>query len=73
MLVVIGKEIYSADEMPVMLVLTKADKQNIANMADDAFCYCAYPQGRDEKEIRAWMTKMRNLWHPSSTLPERST
>lgn len=43
MKVKVGNRIYDGEIEPVMVILSTADKANIAAMADDATRYCSYP------------------------------
>ena len=43
MRVKVGDKWYDGKEEPVMVELTDSDKENIANMAEDATKYCNYP------------------------------
>ena len=55
MKVKIGTQIIDSTEWAIMLILSKEDKENIANMAPDATKYCSYPEYMDPKEIEKWM------------------
>ena len=55
MKVKIGNEIYEANDVPVMVILSEKDKENIANMLPEATKYCAYPEGTDRELIADWM------------------
>lgn len=55
MKVKIGDRVYDGEEQPIMVVLTDADKANIANMAPECSKYAAFPEGMDEAEVRLWM------------------
>jgi hypothetical protein len=39
----IRDKIYDAENEPVMIILTKQDKKNIANMVKGATKYCVFP------------------------------
>ena len=57
MKVKVGNMIYDGDTRPVMVILTREDKENIASMGPGDFKYCTYPKDStwDEKKARAWM------------------
>jgi len=56
MKVKVGNKIYDGEKEPVMVILTEADKQNIANMLPEATRYCAYPSEEwTENIIEEWM------------------
>jgi hypothetical protein len=55
MRVKVGGLIYDGEIEPVMAVLSKMDKTNIAAMADDATCYCSFPAGMSTETMKAWM------------------
>lgn len=56
MKVKIGDEVYDAEKIPIMLILTDQDKRNIAAMSPDAQKFCVYPEGLDQDEIEQWMS-----------------
>ena len=43
MKVKIGNKIYDGAEEPVMVILSKGEREQIANMHPDATKYCSYP------------------------------
>jgi len=51
----IKNKIYDGEKEPVMIILTEADKKNIANMHSHCFKYCVYPDGYTEEEIMDFM------------------
>jgi hypothetical protein len=51
----IGDRIYNSEDQPIMIILTKKDKNNIKHMSPDATKYCCYPPGSDVDEILNWM------------------
>lgn len=55
MKVKIKNRIYSSEEEPIMLILTDADKENIANMDEDAEKYCEFPDNISNVDIRKFM------------------
>lgn len=57
MKVKVGDKIYSADEEPVMVILSDVDKLNILNYirTTDFTKYCAAPDNLTEEEIRKFM------------------
>ncbi len=60
MKVKVGNKVYDGKKEPVMVILSKGEKQQITDMLPDATKYCVYP-GEDEwikndyEKIRAWM------------------
>lgn len=56
MLVKIGNTIYDAEKEPIMIMLSKEDRENIKNMAPGARKYCVYPdEGWTENQIKNFM------------------
>lgn len=55
MKVKIGSTICDSDEQPVMLILSDAEKQLIANMAPNAHKFCVYSRGIAEEDIKQFM------------------
>jgi hypothetical protein len=55
MKVKIGKKVYDPNDQPIMIILTKKDKENIANMDPTATRYCSYPDTMDPEKIKKWM------------------
>ena len=48
--------IYDGNIEPVMIILSKADKRNIANMPADKTRYCSFPKGMARQyNIHQWM------------------
>lgn len=43
MKVKIGNKIYDAKDEPIMIILSKSDKTNLANMHPDLTKYCCFP------------------------------
>lgn len=43
MQVKIGDELYSANEQPIMLILTAHEKELLTKMGDDCSKFCMYP------------------------------
>lgn len=60
MKVKIGDKIYDANNIPIMVILTPADKQNIANMPEDKTKYCACPDSYSPLDIIHWMREVPN-------------
>lgn len=59
MKVKIGDVVYDAHDLPIMVILTPGEKQQIANMAPDATKYCQYPETYSPDEIRTWMRNVK--------------
>lgn len=60
MKVKIGNKIYDGDQEPVMVILSKGEKEQIANMHPEATKYCVYPAEDewtkdDYRAIKEWM------------------
>lgn len=57
MKVKIGNKIYDSEQQPIMLILSREDKLDIANMAETATKFCSYPGGDDwtVDRIKKWM------------------
>lgn len=60
MKVKVGNHIYDGEKEPVMVILSKGERKQIANMAPDATKYCVYPDieewtRNDYEKIKAWM------------------
>ncbi len=49
------------EQEPIAIILSDKDKQNIANMAEDANIYCVYSDTTLPKEIKEWLAVVRNL------------
>ncbi len=60
MKVKVGDKIYDGKNQPVMVILSKGEKQQIADMLLEATKYCIYPSTEewtknDYKKIKEWM------------------
>jgi len=60
MKVKVGNRIYDGRYQPVMVILSKGEKEQIANMEPDATKYCVYPESKkwienDYEGIKRWM------------------
>ena len=55
MKVKIGDNIYDGSKVPVMVILTDKDKENIKNMPKDATKYACYPDPTQTNYINRWM------------------
>lgn len=50
----IGDKFYDPNEVPIMLVLNKEDKENIAGMGERSrICFC--PDTYDAEDVKKWM------------------
>lgn len=57
MKVKIGDVVYDSESVPVMLVMTEFDKENISNMQREATKYASFPDGwGDVDTMTKWMT-----------------
>ena len=59
MKVFINDKVYDSEEQPILLLLSEADKKNIANMGDRTK-YCSYPDfpkwtDKNYEPIKKWM------------------
>ncbi|NJB83631.1 hypothetical protein [Wenyingzhuangia aestuarii] len=54
MKVKIGDTVYNAEETPIMLILTKQDKENIINMDAKDTKFVIFPDNSDKEEIIKW-------------------
>jgi len=59
MRVKVGEKIYDGNKEPVMVILSKEDKDNIAGMPPELTKYAAYPDDIPREEIRKFM-----MWIP---------
>lgn len=60
MKVKIGETIYDANETPIMIICTHAERQQIGAMAEEATKYCQYPHTEEWRAnkwaaIKTWM------------------
>lgn len=60
MKVKVGNKVYDGEKEPVMVILSKGEKEQIADMHPDATKYCACPATdewtkNDYEKIKAWM------------------
>ena len=60
MKVKVGNKVYDGETEPVMVIISKGEREQIANMHPDATKYCVYPDTKywtkDEyKNIKEWM------------------
>jgi len=62
----VGNTIYDGNIEPVMVILSDEDKENISNMTENAYCYCAFPddekwQENDYEKIKDFMKIDENV------------
>ena len=60
MKVKIGNKIYDGEKEPIMVILNKAEREQIKNMPPDNTKYCMYPGTKEwtannYKKIKKWM------------------
>ena len=56
MQVKVGNNIFDSDKLPIMLLLSDEEKQQLANMPEDLSKYCSYnPKIISAENIRRWM------------------
>lgn len=63
MKVKIGDKIHDGDLEPVMVILSKEDKENIRKMPKRCTKYACCPDSYGEEEMKAWM-KLKEEPHP---------
>lgn len=51
----IGRRIYDASEMPIMLILTAKDKQNIRRMPADKMKYLVFPKWFNHQRLATFV------------------
>lgn len=59
MKVKINSKIYDSDKQPIMLILSGAEKNLIANMATDSHKFCVYPANSKAEKIKQFMEDER--------------
>ncbi len=55
MKVKVGNKIYDGEDAPVMVILSDADKRNIANMLPECTKYASFPYGSNDDDMEKWM------------------
>lgn len=60
MKVKVGNFVYDGENEPVMIIVSKGERQQIADMAPELTKYCVYPDEEkwtrdDYKAIKSWM------------------
>ena len=56
MKVKVGDQVFDSKDLPVMVVLSEADKRNIENMTPEATMYASFPDGfGTPDQMLAWM------------------
>lgn len=55
MKVKISNTVFDSEDEPIMLILSKTDRENIAQMDDAATMYCSFPVNSESNEIRKFM------------------
>jgi hypothetical protein len=56
MKVKIGDKVYDGKEEPVMIILNKGEREQIANMHHGCTRYCMYPEDKfTVEQIKEWM------------------
>jgi hypothetical protein len=51
----VGDRVYDGSDIPIMVILTDQDKNNIARMPEWATKYAQYPDTLTEEEVSRWM------------------
>lgn len=51
----VGKDWYDSKDIPIMIVLSDRDKENIASMPKDAYKYASFPENMSISDIKKWM------------------
>ena len=67
MKVKVGDTVYDGAVVPVMVILSDADKNNIANMLPECTKYASFPDGISEAEIGVWMAITHNTERSDSS------
>jgi hypothetical protein len=53
-----GDRVFDSNRLPVMIILSQQDKENIAHMHPECMKYAAFPGGWGNKEeMLAWMDR----------------
>ncbi len=60
MKVKVGDTVYDGERVPVMVILSDADKRNIINMLPECTKYAVFPDGNPQSEIERWMDDVPN-------------
>lgn len=58
MKVKIGDTVYDAEKTPIMLILTKQDKENIINMDAKHKKFVIFPENTNKEEIVKWANEV---------------
>jgi hypothetical protein len=72
MKVKVGNRIYDSENEPVMVILSKSDRENIANMLPEETKYCSYPPidvwtKDDYQAMKEWMNEVdHSMTNPCS-------
>lgn len=53
----IGSKLYDSREIPILLILSDEEKEEIAGMDTLTSSYCKYPEGADVDKITKWMNE----------------
>ena len=51
----VGNKMYDAEKEPIMIILSKSDKENITNMLSTCTKYCCCPSKYTYKQIEDFM------------------
>lgn len=51
----VGDQMFDGKEVPIMVILSDKDKENISNMAYDVIKYCEFPDGMPVDDVKAFM------------------
>ena len=67
----IGDKTYDSNEVPILLILSQQDKDNIGLMPGESYKYCSYPDDDrfTEEEIREFMG-LENIEYAVNSIPE---
>jgi hypothetical protein len=52
-------DVYSANDCPVAVILTKKDRENIANMHPEATVYAAFPDDTPIPDMQKWVEHLK--------------
>lgn len=51
--------VFDGEQVPVAVILTDKDRENIANMAPGATIYCVFPDSIAVPVIQQWLDKLK--------------
>lgn len=54
-----GGALYDANVVPVAVILTQTDRENIARMPAEATIYCGFPNGIEVGQVNRWLDTLK--------------